>query len=28
VGENWPEVALAALLGGMLVLALESLSRR
>jgi putative membrane protein len=28
VGENWPEVALAALLGGMLVLALERLSRR
>ena len=28
VGENWPEVALAALLGGILVLALERLSRR
>jgi len=28
VGENWPEVALAALLGGLLVLALERLSRR
>ena len=28
VGENWPEVALAALLGGMLVLALERLSHR
>lgn len=28
VGENWPEVALAALLGGTLVLALERLSRR
>ena len=28
VGENWPEVALAALLGGALVLALEKLSRR
>jgi putative membrane protein len=28
VGENWPEVALAALLGGLLVLALERFSRR
>ena len=28
VGENWPEVALAALLGGMLVLVLERLSHR
>ena len=28
LGENWPEVALAALLGGMLVLALERLSHR
>ena len=28
VGENWPEVALAALLGGILVLALERLSPR
>lgn len=28
VGENWPEVALAVLLGGMLVLALERLSHR
>ena len=28
VGENWPEVALAALLGGTLVLVLERLSRR
>ncbi len=28
VGENWPEVPLAALLGGILVLALERLSRR
>nr|AIF03158.1 putative membrane protein [uncultured marine group II/III euryarchaeote KM3_161_F10] len=28
IGDNWPEVALAALLGGALVLALERLSRR
>jgi putative membrane protein len=28
MGENWPEVVLAALLGGMLVLALERLSHR